>query len=167
MTFYLKIPGAAPRTKKAHNRLTGYGPKCPVCGRPQYNKVMPSKAHEVWFNQSMLFAPLIRRQLEAMGVVLPIKNKIQVRALFYRDRDVGDLIGYEQALADYLQEPKQSPKNPGKLVRNGAGVIKDDRQIASWDGSRLMKDAKNPRIECEISTLDDGFQQEELGLNTE
>ena len=163
MTFYLKIPGP-PRTKKTSNRLVGFGAPCKLCGRPPYNKVLPSEAHEKWFNQSMLFAPLIRRQLEKMKVVLPIKNKIQVRALFYRERDDGDLVAYEQALGDYLQEPKQSRKNPGKLVRNGAGVIADDKQIASWDGSRLMKDKDNPRIECEISTLDDGFQQEELGL---
>lgn len=34
-----------------------------------------------------------------------------------------------------------------------AGVLANDRQIASWDGSRLDKDASRPRVEVAIEVL--------------
>ena len=61
---------------------------------------------------------------------------VNVSAAFYRDKLTGDAVGYYQALADALEE--------GRIVEN-------DRLIVSWDGSRLLKDAKNPRIELEIT----------------
>lgn len=61
-----------------------------------------------------------------------------MKASFFRERSVGDLVNYLQALADALQE---------------AGVVADDRLIASWDGSRLHKDSARPRIELEIAPL--------------
>lgn len=104
----------------------------------------------------MTYVPLIRRESQRTGVELPIVGDIAVRATFYRDRSSGDLLGYEQALADFLQEPiYRMDKKTGKpkIARDGAGVIRDDVQIVSWDGSRLMKDAANPRIEVAIEVV--------------
>jgi len=66
---------------------------------------------------------------------LPITDEVNCRALFYRDALRGDAVGYYQALADALEE---------------AGIVKNDRLIVSWDGSRLLKDADIPRIEVTL-----------------
>lgn len=65
----------------------------------------------------------------------PIDFPIQVSATFFREKNTGDLVNYMQALADGLQKAK---------------VIEDDCLIISWDGSRLAKDATNPRIELTL-----------------
>lgn len=62
---------------------------------------------------------------------LPIRENVNVRALFFREKNIGDAVGFYQALADALQE---------------GGIVANDRQIVSWDGSRLLKDTERPRI---------------------
>lgn len=60
-------------------------------------------------------------------------------AIFYRDANRGDAVGYYQGLADALES---------------AGVLSDDKWIMQWDGTRLAKDAKRPRIEVTLTALD-------------
>lgn len=64
---------------------------------------------------------------------------INVRATFYRDKNLGDLVGYMQMIADCLEK---------------AGVVVNDRLIESWDGTRMTKDAENPRTELEVTALE-------------
>lgn len=135
----------APRTKKTSSRLVRIG---------KFHKIIPSKAHQSWFACAMDQAAEIRQRFRKAGIALPITQPVNVRAWFYRQTDVGDACGYYQALGDWLQEPVQSKKDQTKWRRQGAGIIKDDRQIASWDGSRLLKDSKCPRIEVQIQILD-------------
>ena len=139
---------SAPRTKKNSATMIGVH----TTAKPV---LLPSKAYRKWFKTAMTQVPILRRMaLNQFGDgSLPLAGPIEVKALFYRKVASGDLLGYEQALADFIQEPLASKKNPGKLKRNGAGLIKDDRQIVSWDGSRLMKDARDPRIEFWITAL--------------
>lgn len=137
-----------PRTKKTSNRIIQIRGKNGARG---FTKILPSEAHEEWFKVAMQQAPGIRSQLAIAGVSLPIDGWLEVHATFYRDRDSGDLLGYLQALADWLQEPKENDQ--GKTVRKGAGIIRDDVQIRSWDGSRLAKDAARPRIEVAIEVM--------------
>lgn len=140
MTLSFTISGA-PRTKKTSNRIVR-------CGK--FVKILPSQQYEAWFKDAMKQAAIIRRQLEDLqGASLPLTGKIQVRALFYRDAARGDLLGYAQGLADYLQEPVISKEF--KTIRQGAGVILNDSAIVSWDGSRLLVDSAKPRIEVEIT----------------
>jgi hypothetical protein len=147
MVMSFTVPGP-PRTKKTSQRIVQIKAKG---GGRGFTKILPSEAFMEWFKRAMQYAPLIRAQLARAGVRLPITAFVQVRATFYRDRDSGDLLGYEQALADWLQAPKINER--GKLIRQGAGVIADDVQIRSWDGSRLSKDAACPRIEVELSVI--------------
>jgi Holliday junction resolvase RusA-like endonuclease len=98
-------------------------------GRRRY--VLPSEPHQRWFCSAL-------PQLKAQWRRLPLAVPIGVRAIFYRDRAAGDLCNYMQALADALER---------------AGVVKNDRLIGSWDGSRLRKDARHPRIEIAIDEL--------------
>lgn len=118
--FRLVILGA-PRTKKNHSRV--------IRSRRRL-RIVPSAAHEAWARSAI---PQLRSQWQQP----PLIGRVAVRALFYRERNVGDLVNYLQALADALEH---------------AGVVQNDRLIVSWDGSRLLKDASSPRIEVEITT---------------
>ena len=107
--------------------------------------ILPSERYEEWFKSSMTIVPIIKGHCAKLDIQLPIQGPVSVQALFFRQRDyTGDLVGYEEALGDWLQEK-----------RNGAGLIRDDRQIASWDGSRLFVDRDRPRIEIEIRQMEE------------
>lgn len=134
---YFSIAGA-PRTKKTSQRVVRAG---------RFTKILPSKAHQDWFAEAMSQVPMILANRWAME--LPIAGPVGVSALFFRERASGDLTGFMQALADFLQSPRTLPS--GRPGRKGAGIIVDDSQIASWDGTRLRKDATFPRIEVTIT----------------
>jgi Holliday junction resolvase RusA-like endonuclease len=128
--FALTIYGA-PRTKKTHNRLVW------VKGKP---RVLPSKQWARWVTSAVIVTPAMDGKVMIDGRlgrvflgVQPLTTRpVCCCARFYRDADRGDLVGYQQGLADLLEK---------------RGVLKNDRQIVSWDGSRLLKDATHPRVE--------------------
>lgn len=143
----------APRTKKTHNRIISIGAKCRACGRGT-PRVMPSEQWTAWSDR---IVPLLRAALfqllrgsalsrvgtgplvyvEASGDFAgAIARPVNCAAIFYRDRAAGDSHGFYQGLADVLQE---------------ADVVADDKWIVSWDGSRLDKDAAQPRVELVLS----------------
>jgi Holliday junction resolvase RusA-like endonuclease len=93
-------------------------------------RLLPSAAHEGWARSAMAQLQGWRRS--------PLADGVAVKAFIYRERKTGDLINYLQALADALER---------------AGVVQNDRQIMSWDGSRLDKDARRPRIEVDITSF--------------
>lgn len=140
---------SAPRTKKNSSVIPRFG----------RFRILPSKAHQQWFKAAMKQLPIVhaaaRADLFRQGCSqsLPLTGDIHVCAQFYRESLTGDLLGYEEALADWLQAPVI---RKGKQVRDGAGIIQDDKQIVSWDGSRMHKDAACPRIECEVTTVGPG-----------
>src|SRR5579884_4017709 len=105
------------RTKKTSNRLVRAGKRW---------RVLPSEAFETWQSSAV---PQLRIFWTCKP---PIERPVNVAAVFYRDASRGDAVGYYQSLADILQT---------------AGVVEDDKWIVSWDGSRLDKDAANPRVE--------------------
>jgi len=92
---------------------------------------VPSEAYEAWCAVALMQIPKSLR--------LP-DQPYNCRALIYRTRSAGDAVGYYQAIADMLQ---------------AAGVVSDDKWIVSWDGSRLRKDARNPRVELVIETVEE------------
>jgi hypothetical protein len=57
---------------------------------------------------------------------------VNLRAVFYRERRVGDLLGYLDGLADLLEQRR---------------IVVNDRQFVGFDGSRLDYDKGNPRVE--------------------
>ena len=118
------IPGA-PRTKKTHNRVVQAG---------RFTKVLPSIQFVEWNESAQIHLIWVRRD----HFPRPLDVPVNVRALFYRDRDVGDAAGYYQALGDALQE---------------ARIIRNDVLIKQWDGSRLLVDKKRPRIEVELTEI--------------
>ena len=68
---------------------------------------------------------------------------LNCRATFYRHANVGDSVGFYQGLADVLESH---------------GIVDNDRQLVSWDGSRLRKDQGYPRVVLTLEeVLDDLF----------
>ena len=57
-------------------------------------------------------------------------------ALFYRDRDSGDAVGYQQGLADALEK---------------WNILSNDKYLVSWDGTRLLLDRAKPRVEVTLT----------------
>lgn len=113
----------APRTKKNHGFRTKQGHQ------------MPSAAYSAWDRMAQL--QIMRWRVEGNGPrIRPIDYPVNVEAIFYREALVGDAVGFYQALADTLEK---------------GGIVENDRLIVSWDGSRLLKDKDNPRVEVEIT----------------
>lgn len=117
-----------PRTKKNSARI--------VRGRTGRPCPLPSAAWCKWCDS---VSPPIRSALARAGVA-PISHPVNCRAIFYRDANRGDAVGYYQGLADVLEK---------------AGVVTNDVCITTWDGSRLRKDAANPRVELELTPAKD------------
>jgi Holliday junction resolvase RusA-like endonuclease len=69
---------------------------------------------------------------------LNLSQPLNCAAIFHRDANRGDAVGYYQGLADALE---------------AAGVVADDKWITQWDGSRLAKDAERSRIEVTLTAL--------------
>jgi hypothetical protein len=68
----------------------------------------------------------------------PIAEPVNCAALFYRDADRGDAVGFYQGLADLLEK---------------GGVVSNDKWIVTWDGARLCKDASRPRVELTLTKV--------------
>ena len=135
ISFVLPV---TPRTKKNHGSVIHRG------GRKFH---IPSEAYTTmegqivaWARsrslQGALFVAADRRLHGACDLFLA--QPLNCCAIFYRDADRGDAVGYYQGLADALE---------------AAGVVADDKWIKQWDGSRLAKDASRPRIEVTLRAL--------------
>lgn len=121
----LTLPGP-PRTKKTSNRLVKAGAR---------HRVLPSKAWETW--RDACYAHTLQRLVRSRRIESQhaIAYPVNVAAVFYRDAARGDAVGYYQGLADVLEY---------------CGIVDDDKWIVAWDGSRLLVDRTNPRVEVEV-----------------
>lgn len=97
---------------------------------------MPSEQWEAWAQVATLG---IAGQLRKITVRCPLPDRAyNCAAIFYRDANRGDAVGYYQGLADVLEK---------------AQVITDDKFITQWDGSRLLVDRENPRVELVLTEV--------------
>ena len=98
---------------------------------------MPSDASARWTLEAVM--QLTRQIRAARGrAVATFACGVNVRALVYRQRDVGDLDNYLTCIGDALQK---------------AGVLANDKQIEGWDGSRKLIDRARPRVELHLTPL--------------
>ena len=137
------VVSGAPRTKKTSNRLVTAG------GR---QRVLPSKAWSEWCQKSEITIDGGQLHRTTIGLLYqragddfmaaeywnPIGDPLNCAATFYRDALRGDAVGFYQGLADLLDK---------------RGVIANDSQIVSWDGSRLLLDRENPRVELTLTPV--------------
>lgn len=120
----------APRTKKNSGQMV---PATSKAGK-SFVRIVPSEAYRAWHKQAKPQLQIFKLK----GRIPAIDVPVNVCAIFYRDAETGDAVGYYQGLADALQE---------------AEILTDDKWIVQWDGSRLKKDARCPRIEVTITPL--------------
>ena len=154
-----------PRTKKTHNRLVGIGKKCPVCGQFPTHILLPSETFEEWQKQAMPQVIKARLAVNPVGIkclkcegkgrvgkklttkcprclgscvqITPLPRiQYNCAALIYRDRESGDTSGFIQAIADCMEL---------------SGLIDNDVQLATWDGTKPLKDATHPRVEITLT----------------
>jgi Holliday junction resolvase RusA-like endonuclease len=125
----------APRTKKNSLRRIRRGIR---------TFTVSSEAHEAW-EKSAVLQLQARHHKEAAASLLhlgypgqPCAVPVNLCATIYRVKDVGDLGNYLAAICDALEK---------------AGVVENDRLIGGFDGSRLLTDAKRPRVEIALRPL--------------
>lgn len=147
---------SAPRTKKTSNQAVllpshGKGQPCPHCAKPVIAKVFPSAAWRTWVKEARVLLAGGGEFVKIEGdLYLHPQNgrpayrwttetrAVNCRAVFYRDANRGDFIGYAQGLADLLET---------------RGLILNDSQLVTWEGSQLLIDRQNPRVECWLEAI--------------
>ena len=88
-----------------------------------------SKAYHQWEQDAW---KELRPQIPSLN--FPLSHQIHIKATFYYKGPRPDLHGAMESLADCLQHI----------------IINDDRQVESWDGTRMVHDKDNPRTEFEV-----------------
>lgn len=114
-----------PRTKKNHQSF--------VTLKNGRTILLPSKPYKEFEKQ------VVEHVTSQYGNMEPIDFPINLKCVFYKDADrKSDLVGYMQAIQDALVK---------------AGFLKDDNHtiVKSTDGSEVLLDRKNPRIEVEVT----------------
>lgn len=111
----------APRTKNTGQAIL-------VGGRP---RIIPPKPYRMWFKAAMAQAPIVRAACPGRFLA-----RVDVTAIFYRDRAVGDEDRFKIGLGDFLER---------------VGVLKNDNLIHWTGATRLDKDAARPRVEVSIT----------------
>lgn len=114
----------APRTKKNHSQL--------VTLKTGRQMLLPSKTYKEFEKK---VCDWVRNNLIDFKA---ISRPVNMCCKFYKDKDYrSDLPGYLQAICDALVKAK---------------VLEDDnhRIVSSTDGSEVLLDRDNPRIEIEI-----------------
>ena len=92
-----------------------------------FKKNLPSKAYCAWEDQA-------RAVLWPRAIMPPPAGPVHIEAHFFVKGPLPDLSGALESCGDMLQ-----------------GLFyQDDRQITSWDGSRVHHDLRNPRTEVII-----------------
>lgn len=119
MAYKLTILGA-PRTKKNSSKIVGKGRR---------KWIVPSDAFTAYQKSAILRGNKPNK---------PIDYPVILKATYYRDRAVGDLVNYLQGTCDLLELWK---------------VVKNDKWIMGFDGSRLDKDKYDPRVEILLTKL--------------
>ena len=102
-----------------------------VFKKGKFTVVLPSKTYEKWENQARLSIAIQLRGHE------PTEQNVHVRALIYYKGPRPDLSGCLESVGDCLE---------GFLWVN-------DKQIVSWDGSRLYHNLQDPRTEITMKII--------------
>ena len=122
-----------PRTKKNTPQILYRGVQCPFCHKGQVPFVAPSKAYKEYEQRALWQLTPKPKQ--------PIQQPVTVRCLFYmkgnRKVDLNNLL---EAACDILVA--------GRILADDNSDI-----VVSHDGSRVLYDKSNPRVEIFIEEL--------------
>lgn len=122
-----------PRTKKNDGRVTEIRMKD---GRT-FNKIMPGSAYSKWERACIRSMKLCFSEMRTHGL-WEITDFMNCEAKIFFKGPEGDTVGYQQAIGDMLQVSE---------------LIKNDRQIESWDGSARIRVKEWPRLEICLTYL--------------
>src|SRR5208282_2118219 len=115
-------------TKKNRPRIVRFG---------GHAGLVPCKEYADWVKQTVILAVILRRSLISQGLRLPLEGPLaRCLRVYLFMRTTGDLSGYEQAVDDWLQHYE---------------FIANDKLIKSHDGSRLLLDRQEPRLELMVT----------------
>jgi len=115
----LTLPGSI-RSKKNSKRLVQVGGK----RAPKRWVILPSKTYQQWEKQA-------RWAARAQYKLPPMEHDVHVEIHVFYKGPMPDLSGCLESCGDCLE-----------------GIVwLNDKQIKSWDGSRLCHDIRNPRTE--------------------
>jgi len=118
----LTLPGSIRSKKNSKIACMVGGKNC-----PRRAMILPSKAYTEWEKQA-------RASLRGKAIVPPLAVPVHIEAHFYCKGVLPDLSGACESVADCLQ-----------------GIVyADDKQIYSWDGSRVHHNKDNPRTEITV-----------------
>lgn len=121
-----------PRTKKNSLMIAGTGAKCPRCGKHVKQFVRQSKAHDDYAKSASWY---LQPKPDK-----PIDFPVNVRCLFYmKTRRKVDGLNLCATIDDLL-------------VENGILADDNSRIVVSHDGTRVLYDKENPRVEIYIET---------------
>ena len=121
----ITIPGNI-RSKKNSKQVCMIGGK----NAPRRPMILPSKAYKQWEKAARA---AVLEQIEGMAG-MPTMEDVEVKAVAYCKGRLPDLSGMLESVGDCLE-----------------GIIwADDRQIKSWDGSRVVRDKERQRVEVEV-----------------
>jgi len=121
MKLKVTLPGSI-RSKKNSKRIYGAG---------KFKRVLPSKAYLAWEKRARA-AIYYRHEITQDNILKA--SPISINAQIYYKGQKPDLSGCLESIGDAME---------GFLWAN-------DKQIYSWDGSRLHHDKKNPRTELTV-----------------
>lgn len=165
-TVRLQLPGP-PVTKKNSPRIAPI--KFRRNGKEmKVYRIQPSKQYERWAKEMLTYRPILNAQLSGK-LPLPLGNPFNLGVHVYAaNARVGDLIGYQEAVLDILQETVWRTKEYEEFglklkkqvcVRKGLGIYYDDAQCVSMDGCRIMGiDRERPRIEVTLTFYGEPFR---------
>ena len=114
-SLVITLPGSI-RSKKNSKRIFARG---------RFKKVLPSEAYEAWELEARLY---VRAKNPGLFVDGPLLCPVNVEAHFFYRGPRPDLQGCMESVADAME-----------------GILwADDKQIESWDGSRVHHSVDNP-----------------------
>lgn len=117
-----------PITKKNSQRIIKVKLKNGRC----FHKIMPSKAFEKYEKECKPYIPKVKE---------PVSFPVNLKCIYYmKAKRAVDLLNLLEGTADILVD---------------YGVLADDNRdiVYSTDGSKVLYDKKNPRVEVEIAEL--------------
>lgn len=116
-----------------------------IVKRGKRSIVIPSKSAKDWTDSAVKQASF----QWPFNEPIPIDIPLAVRIITYAPtRHLRDLDNSLSGPLDMLQPAKRGPL--GKVKKPGAGIISNDSQVKSLDGSRLRYDKERPRVEITI-----------------
>lgn len=130
-----------PTSKKNHQQLVGIGKQCPVCKKKERMLPIQSKQYLQYEKDCAWFLN--------PKPTKPIDFPVNICCTFYmKTKRRVDGLNLLAAIDDILVKHK---------------ILEDDSrdQVCSHDGSRVLYDKANPRVEILITTVDDYEQWKE------